>query len=64
MFELSYWELSYLTEAKIPDHQNVSFILQNLKQKFFPMRIRFRIYVRVRDSPKYPSALKKISWKV
>jgi len=35
MFELSYWELSYLTEAKIPDHQNVSFILQNLKQKFF-----------------------------
>lgn len=35
MFELNYWELSYLTEAKIPDHQNVPFILQNLKQKFF-----------------------------
>lgn len=35
MFELNYWELSYFTEAKIPGHQNLPFILQNLKPKLF-----------------------------
>lgn len=35
MFELNHWELSYFTEAKIPGHQNLPFILQNLKPKLF-----------------------------